>query len=208
VTLLALYPLCQMKSLAALAPMSIVGVAAVSLTAAFMGIRYFDGTYAVATAAVAGGGGGAFLKTLEPALQPSFGTNPLVGVFAPTSLILGSMAATAFLVHFAAPDFYNNLRDNTPKRFATLTGLGFGVTIAITVLVMGLGFLTFGGNSAGMVLNNYSTVDAGAGFCRLLMAVNVIGSYPFVFRASKLSLMDILSNKGELSLFYLLTYCR
>jgi amino acid permease len=176
-----------MKSLAALAPVSMVGVVAVLLTAAFMGVRCFDGSYAA---------GGAFVQTLVPSLQPSFGHTPL-RVLAPTSLLLGSMAATAYLVHFVAPDFYHNLQDNTESRFTILTATGFSIMAVLSCAITAMGFLTFGGNSAGMILNNYSTSDMGASACRFLMALSLIGSYPFAFSPMKSGLMTMLQNKGK-----------
>jgi amino acid permease len=186
VTLAALYPLCLLKSLAALAPMSIVGVLSVLLTALFMSIRALDGTYAA---------GGKYLLTLNDNLRPSFGTKGLK-VFTPSTLVLTSMVSSAFLCHFCAPDFYHNLRVNTLPSFKTLTILGFSATALINTLMMCMGFLTFGGGSSGMVLNNYSPIDIGATLCRLLMCINLIGSYPFVFGAMKSSFISMTQLKG------------
>lgn len=185
ITLFVIYPLCLLKSLAALAPVSIIGVIAIIMTAVFMGTRLVDGTYSE---------GGRFIASLEKSLRPSFGLKPLK-VFAPTSLILGSMAATAYLVHFMAPDFYINLENHTMNRYGTLTMAGFGVTALLSILMMVFGFMTFGGNSAGMVLNNYSTADVGATLCRFLMAISLIGSYPFAFASMKSAFIQM-TNKG------------
>jgi hypothetical protein len=61
-----------------------------------------------------------------------------------------------------------------------------------------LGFLTFGGNSAGVILNNYATADKGAVISRLLMTLSVIGGYPFMLRACKSTFVQLYSdfNKG------------
>ena len=64
ITLAVLYPLCSLKSLSELAPVSIIGVISVLLTAVFMIGRVLDGTYAA---------GGAFFATLNESLRPSFG---------------------------------------------------------------------------------------------------------------------------------------
>lgn len=186
VTAAALYPLCLLKSLAALAPMSIIGVLSVLLTALFMSVRALDGTYAT---------GGKYFSTLNDNLRPSFGTKEL-NIYTPSTLVLTSMVSSAFLCHFCAPDFYHNLRSNTLSRFKTLTALGFSATALINTLIMCMGFLTFGGGSSGMVLNNYSSKDIGATFCRLLMCINLIGSYPFVFGAMKSSFISMTPLKG------------
>lgn len=173
VTCLFLYPLCSLRSLAALSPVSIVGIVSVLLTCVFMAIRAVDGTY---------GPSGVYSQTMAKSLQPSFakiGTK----VMSPSILVLTSMAATAYLVHFLAPEFYNDLRDKNLKSFRLLSTIGFGVTSVVSVLFMCLGFLSFGGNASGMILNNFSTADFGASICRLLMAISLIGSYPFLFSA-------------------------
>lgn len=190
VTLGALYPLCNLKSLASLAPISMVGVGGICMTCAFMALRYFSGAYLP---------GGAFHETIAPTLQPSFGTVGLSKVFSPSALILGGMAATAYLVHFSAYDFYSDLKDNSLKRFGLLSLLGFGGTCAISILMMSLGFLTFGGHSAGLILNNYSTQDAGATMCRVVMAISLIGSYPIFFRGIKSAFVDLFYKNKEIT---------
>lgn len=45
ITVFALLPLCLLKNLKALAPFSVLGSLGIVLTAAAMGVRFFDGTY-------------------------------------------------------------------------------------------------------------------------------------------------------------------
>mmetsp|Transcript_46653 Transcript_46653/g.141351 ORF Transcript_46653/g.141351 Transcript_46653/m.141351 type:complete len:551 (-) Transcript_46653:129-1781(-) len=190
VSLGVLYPLCNLKSLAALAPLSMVGVAGICMTCAFMALRYFSGAYLP---------GGAFHGAIAPTLQPSFGTIGVSKVFTPSALILGGMAATAYLVHFSAYDFYSDLEDNSLKRFGLLSLLGFGGTCAISIVMMSLGFLTFGGNSAGLILNNYSTQDIGATMCRVVMAISLVGSYPIFFRGIKSAFIDLFYKNKDIT---------
>lgn len=193
VTLLALYPLSRLQSLAALAPVSMVGVVGVFVTCIFMATRYFGPSYRLPN--------GTFLATLAPHLLPSFRsrisqTNPL------SALILGSMSATAFLSHFAAPDFLNLLKQgpSTLKDYKRLTVLGFSICTLINISILSFGFLTFGGNCAGMVINNYSQLDVGASVCRFLTAVSVTGGYPFLLRACNGSLVRLLWSDRQVSI--------
>jgi amino acid permease len=62
----------------------------------------------------------------------------------------------------------------------------------INCLVMAFGFLTFGGNSKGLILNNFSTMDLGASICRLLMAICVIGGYPFILSACRSETIELI----------------
>ena len=47
------------------------------------------------------------------------------------------------------------------------------------------GFLTFGGATSGLVLNNYATADLGATLARLLMGFAIFGAYPICFAAAR-----------------------
>ncbi|GMI42378.1 hypothetical protein TrCOL_g11585 [Triparma columacea] len=181
-----LYPLCSLQSLASLAPFSILGVVGILVTAVFMAVRAFGGAYGV---------GGAMAATLAPAFTPSFG-NIGVNLVQPSSLILVSMAATAYLSHFNAPDFYNQLKSPSPRRFKILTGMGFFATAVLSILMMSFGFLTFGSASSGIILNNYSTLDVGATVCRLLMGIAIIGTYPFVFSGMRSAFFQLIK-KGK-----------
>lgn len=155
------------------------------------------GAYSSVAAASAGAGVTNYLRSLPPDLRPSFG---VTGTRGPTSLfVVSSMAATAFLVHMSSPDFYQTLKDPTPARFAKLSIIGFAITVFISALMMCLGFLTFGGASRGMILNNYSTLDSGATLCRLLMGVSLLGSYGFLSNALKNAYYQIFHGGKEVS---------
>ena len=83
------------------------------------------------------------------------------------------------------------------QRFKLLSGLGFAATGVASVLIMVFGFNTFGGNSAGVVLNNYSVRDGLMNIGRLLMGVSVIGSYPFIFAGMKNGLLALIKREGD-----------
>jgi hypothetical protein len=67
---------------------------------------------------------------------------------------------------------------------------GFSDATIINCLIMAFGFLTFGGRSQGVILNNYSTFDSGATICRFLTAVSVIGGYPFLISACRSEFLE------------------
>jgi amino acid permease len=194
VTFTALWPLCNLSSLAALAPFSAVGIVGVLVTCGFMAFRCLSPSspYALPT--------GAFLPVLAPALRPSFGTT--YNLLSPSSLILASISASAFLAHYLAPDFYHVLggkdSNNIMGKFRRLVIFGFGGVCLINVAIMAFGFLTFGGNCSGIILNNYSTADMGATICRLLMALCVIGGFPFLINASRSTFLQLTGQNGNL----------
>jgi len=184
---LVIWPLCNLKSLAALAPVSMVAVAGIVMTCVFMYQRMASGAYAA---------GGIFFDSIAEKFQPSFDVIGMSKVYSPAMLVLLGMAATAYLAHFSALDFHNNLEENNMKRFGGLVAMAFAGTALINVLFMSFGFLTFGGSSSGLILNNYSTKDIGATFCRLVTVISLIGSYPIFFRGIKSSYLE-LALKGE-----------
>jgi len=144
-------------------------------TSVAIAIRYFGGTYAVAAAPTAAAG--RFVGDLAPHLVPAFGTRGASGaLLSSQSLILICMLSTAYIAHFNAPKFYRELKDNTVSRFNTVTGASFGISILIYAAVSALGFLTFGANSAGLILNNYSTKDVLIGFSRFAVALSLVFS--------------------------------
>ena len=191
ISLLGVYPLSCLKSLAALAPVSMAGVVGIIVTCIVMTIRSLPGGAYSATAAATATN---YISSLPVELRPSFGK---IGIRGPQSLlVVASMTATAFLVHMTSPEFYNTLKDNTMSRFATLSTIGFGLTALISGFMMSIGWLTFGGACKGMILNNYSTLDAGATLCRLLMGVSLLGSYGFLSYAMKTAFYQIF-HKGQ-----------
>jgi len=180
IALLGIYPLSCLKSLAALAPVSLAGVAGIIVTCIVMTIRALPG-HALTSLPV----------------QPSFG---IVGLRRPQSLlVVSSMTATAFLAHMSSPEFFQTLKDNTISRFGKLSIIGFGFTALISAFMMSIGFLTFGGACKGMILNNYSIYDHGATLCRALMAISLLGSYAFLGNAMKKAFYQIFYKGQEIS---------
>ena len=194
ISLLGVYPLSCLKSLAALAPVSLTGILGILITCVVMAIRALPGGPYSARAAV---GATNYLSSLPIDLRPSFG---VIGLRSPKSLlVLSSMVATAFLVHMAGPEVYQTLQNPTLLRFGKLSAIGFGSTALISAFMMAVGFFTFGGNCKGMILNNYSTLDAGATLCRLLMGVSLLGSYAFLANAMKKAWYEIFYKGKEIT---------
>mmetsp|Transcript_33703 Transcript_33703/g.79479 ORF Transcript_33703/g.79479 Transcript_33703/m.79479 type:complete len:531 (-) Transcript_33703:811-2403(-) len=214
-----LYPLCNLKSLIALAPLSLAGVSAILVTSVFIAWRCPlvnpGSPYSIE-------GGGQLLKTLSSQQLPKFGSMNK-GLLNPSSLVLFGMAAFAYLGHFTAPDLYHSLTAEGPTylketaeaddgagkgyghddRSIALNSFfrvclgGFVLTTIINCLIMIFGFLTFGGNSMGIILNNFSTFDKGATACRFFTAISVVGGYPFLIRACRGEVLELLRLKAK-----------
>jgi sodium-coupled neutral amino acid transporter 11 len=128
-------------------------------------------------------------------LQPSFNTYNRA-LTSPAPLILVAMGCVGFMAHFSAPDFYHSLaacddREETLRKYNRVTVAGYASVTVVTVLTLAAGFLTFGGNCDGIILNNYAVFDWGANVSRILAGVSVIGSYPFLMAACRSAALEI-----------------
>jgi amino acid permease len=133
VTSLVLLPLCLLKNLNSLAPFSLVGIIGMLYTTFAMGLRYFTKSYAV--------GGMYYATQLTP---PIFGTAGAASALSPSALILACMLSNAYIAHFNAPKFLNELKNNTMSRFHQVIAWSFGTAITLYGLITAFGFLTFG----------------------------------------------------------------
>ena len=183
ITIIAILPLCLLKNLDALAPYSILGTFGIILTAICMGIRYFDGTYDSNL-------DGRYVHDLDDTLRPSFGTYN--GSWSGGVLVFITMVYEAFVAHYNAPRFLTELKQPTMKRYGILVGIAFGSSSLVYIVMTAFGFLTFGGNCDGYILNNYSTNDPLATLCRVAIAFSVLFTYPIVFVGFRDGILDVL----------------
>ena len=183
ITSLVLFPLCLLKNLSSLAPFSLLGIAGMLYTTFAMGIRYFGKTYLAPA--------GKFLPGIAKELQPAFGSTGAMGVLNPNSFIRICMLSTAYMAHFNAPKFYNELKDNTVKRYNTVVASSFGVSIFLMAVIGALGFMTFGAGSSPLILNNYSTKDGLMSLSRIAVALSLVFSYPLAFAGLRDGFMDM-----------------
>ena len=149
-------------------------------TAVVMAIRYFDKSYAV---------GGKFYTALIASAKPTFSAS-FAGLNMKAFVLL-SMLSTAFISHYSAPVFHRELKDNTLPRFNKVTTLAFGAAIAVFTFMMSTGFLTFGGATAGFVLNNYASNDGLITVARLAIGLSILTGYPFTFFSLREGILDL-----------------
>jgi len=177
-----IFPLCMLKNLKSLQFTSLLGITGTVYTGIAMAIRLFDGSYAP---------GGRFYSSL--ASKPSFSVNG-GNVLQLSSLMLVSMLSTAFIAHYNAPRYYQDLENKTIPRFNFVVYSSFLFSILVFVLMNGFGFLTFGGSSLGFILNNYSVSDNLITLARVGIFSSILFGYPLIFvglRDGMLSLAKI-----------------
>lgn len=196
-TLAIIYPLCSLKKLGALAIPSLLGTLAVIYTGTFMTLRYLDGSYRPH---------GFFYSQISE--LPAFGAGPPYHIVdalkkfvtSTGALSLLAMGEVSFIAHLNAAAFFDEANRDTAK-FGLITGLGFGVSIMLNLVFLVSGFLTFGSNCQGSILDSYSKKDVLANVARALFACSVITTYPVVFAGLKPAFKAIiLSTKKKLHL--------
>jgi amino acid permease len=189
VTLVSLLPLCLLKNLAVLAPFSGLGLLAMIFTAIAITIRYFDGSYEV---------GGQFYDDIDDQHKPSFGSTGLIGAVQLQALFFLCMVSEAYTAHYNAPRFWMELKKRTVVRYAKVVVSSFSISAFYYVFVTSFGFLTFGGASAGMILNNYSTHDILASISRACVGFSLIFGYPLIFVGFRDAMLDVFLIPQEL----------
>ena len=190
-----LLPLCLLKNLSSLAPFSLVGIAGMFYTSIAMALRYFGGAYKLGVpkaGKVAAVPAGKFVADVATQYQPKFGNLGASAALSPNTFILICMLSTAYMAHFNAPKFFIELKDNTIKRYNTVVGTSFGLSVFIFALVASLGFLTFGSASSGLILNNYSGKDVLMSLSRIAVAISIVFSFPLVFVGARDGWLDLL----------------
>jgi len=86
---------------------------------------------------------------------------------------------------------YRGLINRTPARFLAVTALGFGGTLLVTLLIMAVGFATFGDECEDLILSNYHEhADVAATAARLATAASLAASFPLVFFALRESALS------------------
>ncbi|CAK0879658.1 unnamed protein product, partial [Prorocentrum cordatum] len=177
VSLLVLFPLCNLKSLASLAKFSALGMLAAMYTLFVVAYRYFDGSYAV-------GGSLVHAAVFKPRFE-HFAGPAMSTVLTPSAAVIVCTLAYAYTLHYSAPQFWAQLQPDADgrkeKRMAVCTFAAFLGSWVYFSCIMGFGFLTFGGGAQGMILNNYASVDALATPARAALGFSVASTFPIIF---------------------------
>jgi amino acid permease len=118
-----------------------------------------------------------------------------------------SIMSTCYVAHYNAPKVWLELENPTKKRYDAIVDISFAVVIVANIVIMTMGFLTFGGSSAGFILNNYSKHDTLATAARLTTGFGIVCSYPITFAALRDGVSELLGmsddNKDRFSFYYL-----
>jgi amino acid permease len=173
VTMFVLLPLCLMENLSVLSYTSLLGSGGMVFTLYVMVQRFIDKSYLP---------GGTYYDSVAAQFHPSFEGAP--GIFAVEkfqTLTLVSLLSTAFIAHYNAPKFYQQVANRTPARVSKISCASFIIAITLFLAFMVVGYMTFGTNSQGFILNNYSPIDPLASAARAAISTSMILTYPLAF---------------------------
>ena len=218
-----LWPLCNLSSLSALAPFSALGVLSSAAVTAFVAVRcpalVASSPYAMPH--------GRYLADLPLPYRPQFNTYHRLRGPAPLVLAaMGCVAWMAHFsapdfYHALGKAKSSTKTSSSPpppstgatddpnlqqkqqqsqqqlRRFTRMTGMGYAGVAVLNAILLSAGFLTFGGHSQGIVLNNYALADAGATLSRFLVAVSVTCGYPFVFTACRSAAQELFTGSDR-----------
>lgn len=98
-----------------------------------------------------------------------------------------------------APKYYYELKDHTTGRFNVVVNASFFLAAMTYICISSVGFSTFGENSAGFILDNYSYRDPLATISRFGIALSVIFAYPLLFQGGRDGLRDLLRSSDTRS---------
>lgn len=185
ITGLVLLPLCQLEDLSALKFSSLVGTGGILYTAAFHALRLLDGSYAH---------GSEMLKFVSPKMQPTHPRQPLHAWRMSTgTLILINMLCVAFLAHYNAINYYEELENPTSQRYNTAIASGFGVSMVVFVGMMFMGYRLFGLSAQPLLLNNFPLwKDPLAILARAATGLAITFAYPLMFAGLKSSMYSMI----------------
>jgi len=107
-----------------------------------------------------------------------------------------AMFSSAFMAHYNSPKFYADLQDTSPKRFAQLVGLAYGLAFVAFFIFGFCGFALFGFSAQGNVLKNYGA-EPKVLLAWLGMAFSVTFTYPLVFSTFRDAAVGLLGHCGH-----------
>jgi amino acid permease len=187
---LCLLPLCLLEDLSALQFSSLLGVGGIAYTLVFHALRLFDGSYTP---------GSALLNDMGKRMQPSWprGTANKFSLFKLNSgaLVLVNMLCVAYLAHYNAINYYNELENTSPERYRRAVFTGFGIAASVFAGMMLIGYSLFGSVAQPLILNNFHrTADHLATGARLATGLAITFAYPLMFNGVKSSMFALMEH--------------
>ena len=198
-----LAPLCLLRDLKKLAPVSIVGLIGTLYTALAMAFRWYQH---VAPSA----------SSHSPAPAVSY-ISQLLDVthywkHLKSPALFLSMLSTSFMAHYNAPRVYWELRNgigttttttggqpstasppssSVLPTYLTVVQWGFGAATAVMALIAASGFAVFGQTSKPNILSSYPSTDSALALGRAAIALSLVCTFPLAFVGIRNQLLEL-----------------
>eukprot|EP00931_Biecheleriopsis_adriatica_P104043 TRINITY_DN78796_c0_g1_i1.p1 TRINITY_DN78796_c0_g1~~TRINITY_DN78796_c0_g1_i1.p1 ORF type:complete len:456 (+),score=72.69 TRINITY_DN78796_c0_g1_i1:56-1423(+) len=194
---LVLLPLVLLRDLSFLAYFSLIGIGGELFALSFILLRYWDGSYQI---------GGYYYDLTAPENRPRFDGGIDVWGFSPQTVILAANLVLSFNGGiYNVPKYYNLLHEASVRRWNIVTAAAFSVVVLMYLFAMLGGYLTFGENVQGFLLENYADEDPLAICARLGVGSGVLLAFPLAFTACRDGYMQVLGLSKSHTVFYSLT---
>ena len=183
-TLGMIMPLCLLEDLSALEPTAKLGVVGIFYTTCFTLLRAMDGSYAP---------GSEFIKDMEVDKQPSWPEKLGLWNYSVSGiLVLVNMLCVAFLAHYNAISYYEEIPNRTPQKFSKAVNRGFLTSMLVFLSMMFAGHSLFGAAAQPLLLNNFHpSKDVLATGARIAIGMAIVFAYPLMFNALKNALYNL-----------------
>ncbi len=187
-TLGMIWPLCMLEDLSALEPTAKLGVIGIMYTTVFTLLRAFDGSYAP---------GSEWMADMGTDKQPSWPEALGTWNFSPSGiLVLVNMLCVAFLAHYNAISYYQEIPNRNPEKFSKAVNRGFLASMLVFLSMMYAGYSMFGATAQPLLLNNFHpSKDYLATGARIAIGMAIVFAYPLMFNALKTALYNLLPSQ-------------
>ena len=185
-TLFVLLPLCLLEDLSTLKFSSLLGAGGILYTVAFHALRLWDGSYAQ---------GSEMLQHVPAKMLATWPRLPLTAwKINSGTLVLINMLCVAFLAHYNAISYSEELENSTSQRYSSAIAVGFGLSTAVFLAMMFMGYQLFGEMAQPLLLNNFPLrKDSLATLARAATGLAITFAYPLMFTGLKASLFNIIA---------------
>ncbi|KCV69167.1 hypothetical protein H696_04581 [Fonticula alba] len=180
VAIFIILPLCLVRDLGRLAPLSAVGLTCVPVAlvvgtlSAALNPRYRPVAGSVMAASAAAGRD---IRWIGPQAPKAIGT-----------------MAFAFVCTQAAFLHMKTLKNPTPSAWARASVFGLGLSLVLSAAFATIGYVSFGADILPNYLNNFHHDDIIINVARIAMAISLVSTFPFMFAVARLAVLSRVSS--------------
>jgi hypothetical protein len=100
-------------------------------------------------------------------------------------------------MHYNTPRFYFELQDHSPAKFGSIAAACFAFTLVVYQTMATCGYLLFGSDTLGDVLENFPEGDNAAFAARVALSAVMLFSYPLAFNSYRASFVALMPSSWQ-----------